>query len=121
MENWSEDYADSEHWNKCWNAVSAQSDDEWPKGLTEDGDKLFLNDKLLVPENRVEALIDHRHNAQFMQPGRDKMQPDLEWRSEFSPGNYATLNRCCHDCAVCRPTKSPNHSGVENPLCTPIP
>ena len=50
MEDWSEDYAASEHCNKYWNAVSAPSDEEWPEGLTEDGDKLFLNDKLLVPK-----------------------------------------------------------------------
>ena len=86
IEDWSEDYAASEHWNMYWNAVSAPSDDEWPEGLTEDGDKLFLNDKLLVPENRVEALIDHSHNAQLMHPGRDKMQRDLEWRFQFPPG-----------------------------------
>ena len=31
--------------------MSAPSDDEWPEGLTEDGDKLFLKDQLLGPEN----------------------------------------------------------------------
>ena len=86
MEDWAEDYAASEHWNKYWNAVSAPSDDGWPEGLREDGDKLFLNDKLLVLENRVEALIDHWHNAQLMNSGCDKMQRDLEWRFEFPPG-----------------------------------
>ena len=121
MEDWSEDYAASEHWNKYWNAVSAPSDDEWPEGLTEDGDKLFLNDKLLVPENRVEALIDHWHNAQLMHPGRDKMQRDLGWRFEFPPGYYAILNRYCNDCAVCRAIKSPNHSTAGNPVYTAIP
>ena len=85
-EDWSDDYAASEHWSKYWNAVSAPSDDEWPEGLTEDGDKLFLKDKLLVPENQVEELIDHWHNAQLMHPGRDKMQQDLEWRFKFPPG-----------------------------------
>ena len=75
-EDWSGDYVASEHWSKYWNAVSAPSDDEWPEGLTEDGDKLFLKDKLLVPENRVEELIDHWHNAQLMHPGRDKMQQE---------------------------------------------
>ena len=39
-----------------------------------DGERgLFLNDKLLLLENRVEALIDHWHNAQLMRPGRNKM------------------------------------------------
>ena len=72
--------------SRYWNAVSAPSDDEWPEGLTEDGDKLFLKDKLLVPENRMEQLIDHWHNAQLRHPGRDKMQQDLEWRFKFPPG-----------------------------------
>ena len=120
-EDWSDDYAASEHWSKYWNAVSAPSDDEWPEGLTEDGDKLFLKDKLLVSENRVEELIDHWHNAQLMHPGRDKMQQDLEWRFKFPPGYYATLDRYCSDCAVCRATKSPNHSTAGNPVYTAIP
>ena len=120
-EDWSDDYAASDHWSKYWNAVSAPSDDEWPEGLTEDGDKLFLKDKLLVPENRVEELIDHWHNAQLMRSGRDKMQQDLEWRFKFPPGYYAIPDRYCSDCAVCRATKSPNHSTAGNPVYTAIP
>ena len=120
-EDWSDDYAASDHWSKYWNAVSAPWDDEWPEGLTEDGDKLFLKDKLLVPENRVEELIDHWHNAQLMHPGRDKMQQDLEWRFKFPPGYYAILDRYCSNCAVCRATKSPNHSTAGNPEYTAIP
>ena len=120
-EDWSDDYAASEHWSRYWNAVSAPSDDDWPEGLTEDGGKLFLKDKLLVPENRVEELIDHWHNAQLMHPGRDKMQQDLEWRFKFLPGYYAILDRYCSDCAVCRAMKSPNHSTAGNPVYTAIP
>ena len=120
-EDWSEDYAASDHWSRYWNAVSAPSDDEWPEGLTEDGDKLFLKDKLLVPENRMEELIDHWHNAQLMHPGRDKMQQDLEWRFKFPPGYYAILDKYCSDCAVCPATKSLNHSTAANPVYTAIP
>ena len=120
-EDWSADYAASEHWSKYWNAMSAPSDDEWPEGLTEDGDKLFLKDKQLVPNNRVEELIDHWHNAQLMHPGRDKMQQDLEWRFKFLRGYYAILDRYCSDCAVCRATKNPNHSTAGNLVYTAIP
>ena len=120
-EDWSDDYAASDHWSRYWNAVSAPSDDECPEGLTEDGDKSFLKDKLLVPENRMEELIDHWHNAQIMHPGRDKMQQDLEWRFKFPPGYYAILDKYCSDCAVCRATKSPNHSTAGNPVYTAIP
>ena len=120
-EDWSDDYAASEHWSKYWNAVSAPLDDESPEGLTEDGDKLILKDKLLVPENRMEELIDHWHNAQLMHPGRDKMQQDLEWRFKFPTGYYALPDKYCSDCAVCRATKSPNHSTAGNPVYTAIP
>ena len=89
-EDWSDDYAASEHWGRYWNAVSAPSDDEWPEGLTEDGDKMFFKDKLLVPKSRVEELIDNCHNAPLMHPGRDKMQQDLKWRFKFLPGYYAS-------------------------------
>ena len=119
-EDWSDDYAASDHWSKYWNAVSALSDDEWPVGLTKDGDKFFLKDKLLVPENRMEELIDHWHNAQLMHPGRDKMRKDLEWRFKFPPGYYALLDKYCSNCAVCRATKSPNHSTAGNQVYTAI-
>ena len=121
MEDWSDNYATSDHWLKYWTAVSAPSDDDWPEGLTEDGDSHILKDKLLVPENRVEDLIDHWHNAQFMHPGRDKLQKDLESRFLFPPGYYTVLNRYCKACAVCRVTKHPNRSTVGNPVYMAIP
>ena len=57
----------------------------------------------------------HWHN------GRDKMQQGLEWRFKFRPGYYALLDKYCSDCAVCRATKSPNHSTAGNPVYTAIP
>ena len=115
-EDWSDDYAASDHWSRYWNAVCAPSDDKWPEGLTEDGDIFFLKDKLLVPENQMEELIDHWHNAQLMHPRRDKMQHDLEWRFKVPPGYYAILYKYCSDCAICRATISPNHSTAGNPV-----
>ena len=101
--------------------MSAPSDDEWPGGLTEDQVRPFLKQKLLVPQNRVEALIDHWNNAQLMHPGRDKMQRNLKWRFEFPPGHYAVLNLCCNDCAVCRASRNPSCCTAGNPMDTAIP
>ena len=56
-----------------------------------------------------------------MHSGRDKMQQDLEWRFKFPPGYYALLDKHCSDCAVCRATKSPNHSTAGNPVYMAIP
>ena len=120
MEDWSDDYANSDHWLKYWNVVSAPSDDDWPDGLTEDVDKVFLKDNLLVPENGVEDLIDHWHNAQLMHPGRDKLQKDLESRFLFPPGYYAVLNRYCKAFAVCRATKHPKRSTAGTSVYTAI-
>ena len=110
MEDWSDDYANSDHWLKYWNAVSAPSDDDWLEGWTKDGDKLFPQDKLLVPENQVEDLIDRWHNAQLIHLGRGKLQKDLESRFLFASGYYAVLKRYGNPCAVCRATKHPNQS-----------
>ena len=121
MEDWSDDYANSDHWLKYWNAVGAPSDDSWPEGLTEDGDKLFLKDKPLVPEDRVEDLIDYWHNAHSIHPGRDKLQKDLVSRFLFPLGYYAVLNRYCKACAVCRATKHHNRSTARDPVYTAIP
>ena len=99
--------------------MSAPSDEELPKGLTGDSDKLLPTDTLLLPKERVGALMDHWHNARLMHPGRDKMQRDFEWG--FHPGWYTILNCYCNHCAVCRATKSPNHSSAGNPVYTLIP
>ena len=69
----------------------------------------------------MEELIDHWHNAQLMHPGRDNMQQHLEWRFKFPPGYYTILDKYCSNCAVCRATKSPNHSTAGNPVYTAIP
>ena len=69
----------------------------------------------------MEELIDHWHNARLRHPCRDKMQKDLEWGFKFPPGYYAILDKYCTDCAVCRSTKSPNHSTAGNPVYTAIP
>ena len=121
MEDWSDDDANSDHWLKYWKAVSVPSEDDWLEGLTEDGDKLFLKDTLLVPESWVGDLIDHWHNAQLMHPGRDKLQKDLKSRFLFPSVYYAVLNRYCKACAVCRATKHPNQSTAGNPVYTAIP
>ena len=60
--------------------MSAPSDDNWPEGSAEDGNKFFSQDKLSVPEDRVENLIDDWHNAQLMHRRQDKLQKDLELR-----------------------------------------
>ena len=116
MEDWANDYPHLHHWLKYWNAVSAPSEDDWPEGLTEDGDKLFLKDKLLVPENRVEDFMDHWYNAELMHPGRDKLQKDFECRFSFPPGYYAVLSRYYKACAVRRATNHPNWPTAGNPV-----
>ena len=42
--DWSDEYANSDHWVNYWNVVSTPSDDDWAEGLTEDGNKLILED-----------------------------------------------------------------------------
>ena len=120
MEDWSDGYATSDHWLKYSNTVSAPCNNDLPEGLPEDADKLFLKDKVLVPENRPEDVIQHWHNAQWMRPGRNKLQNYFESSFLFPPGYYTVLNRYCKACAVCRATKHPNGSTAGNPVYTVI-
>ena len=77
MNDWSDVYANLYHWLKYWNAVSAPSDDDQLEGLTEDWGKLFLKDKRLVPEDRVEDWIYRWHNTQLIHPGPHKLHKFL--------------------------------------------
>ena len=128
-EDWSDDYAASEHWSRYWNAVSAPSDDEWPEVLTEDGDKFFLKDKPLVPENRMEELIDHWHNAQLMHPGRDKMQQDLDGASSSHRGTTPSWTSTAATSPCVGPGRAPTIPQratrcirpYQRPLCGPWP
>ena len=119
-EDWSDDYAASEHWSKYWNAVSAPSDDEWPEGLTEDGNKLFLKDKLLVPENRVEDAAIGAVNSW----GRGSRRCASTWGFgtprpwRTTPGRMAVLRwpggRCLRSSASCTLT---NRAGTGITRC----
>ena len=96
------------------------SNDDWPERFTEDGDKLFHKDKPLAPENRVEDLINCWHKTQWMHPGRDKLQKDLESKFLFPPGYFAVLNPYCKACVLCTATKHLNRSTAGNVVYTAI-
>ena len=81
-EDWSDDYANSDHWLKYWNAVSVASNDDWPEGMTENREKLFFKAKRLVPKSRVEHFFDHWHNSQLMH--RDEINCRRTWSRRFS-------------------------------------
>ena len=73
-EDWSDDYAASEHWSKYWNAVSAPSDDEWPVAM----------DVFAMPEVTVEGetydcviLAVNRHSGYIVAvPGKKSKKKD---------------------------------------------
>ena len=98
--------------------MSAPSNSDWPEGLTEDGDKLFLHHELSILKNPLEDLIHHWHNAQFTYPRRDKWQKHRESRFLFPPSCYAVLNWYCKACAIYRATKHPNWSTAGNRVYT---
>ena len=120
MEDWSNDYANSDHWPKYWCAESATSEEDRPEVLIEDWDKLYPKKKLLVSGNRVQTVIAHRHNAQLMHLGRGTWQKDLESRLSFPPGYYVVCLRSaepyCKACVVCRATQHSNRPTARDPM-----
>ena len=67
-EDWTSDYATSEAWAQYYKVISSPDDDEeWPQKLSVEHEKMFLNEKLLVPESRAKDLLDEWH-PELMHP-----------------------------------------------------
>jgi hypothetical protein len=110
-ENWDEDYAKSEFWSQQWEAGSKpESELAWPAGLRVDDGKLFVYDKLLIPESRMDQVIQEWHDQQLLHPGEEKMRVDMFQRFQFPPGFYKALKAVCGPCQVCQAVKPPNRS-----------
>ena len=121
VEDWSDDYANSDAWLKYWNAVGAPFGNDSPKALTEDRDKCFRKEKLLRPENGMQDRIGHWYSAQSMHPGQDRLERHLELRIWSQPGYYVLPNRYLKACPVCRATKHPNWLTAGNLMYRAIP
>ena len=77
-EDWEEDCAKSEYWATHWVASSKpESELAWPAGLRVDHGKLFVFDKLLIPEARMDQVVQEGHDQRLLHLGLEKMRLDL--------------------------------------------
>ena len=77
------DYAESEAWAQCYKMIcSPEDDEEWPRGLSFEHEKMLLNGKQLILESPAKALLDKWHQK-LMHPSAAEQRKDMETRYVF--------------------------------------
>ena len=109
-EDWTSNYADSEAWAQYYKVISSPEDDEeWPRGLSIEYDKMFWNGKPLVPESRAKDIL-HEWHQELMHPSAARQWEDMEPRILFPDGAGELLNKVKSPCQVCVPCNPANYS-----------
>ena len=70
----------------------------WLAVLCVDDGKLFVFDKMPVPEARLDQAVQEWHDQRLLHPVLEKMRLDLKWRFEFPPGLCKTFQAVCRSC-----------------------
>ena len=122
QDDWTDDYAKSEAFEAEYRAVTDPDDGQkWPKGLTEEDDKLSWNGKLLVPESRVLELCEAwRHH--MMHPGVTKHALDMQRRFEIDQISlYSAIKKVRKGFWVCQACNPDNRNDKDEAQWTPVP
>ena len=122
QDDWTDDYAKSEAFAAEYRAVTDPDDGQkWPKGLTEEGGKLYRNGKLLVPESRVLELCEAWHHH-MMHPGVKKQALDMQRRFDIDQiGLYTAIKKVRKGCSVCQACNPDNRNVKGEAQWTPVP
>ena len=123
QQNWANYYADSPYWQEIWDQVHNPGEgDDWPIDTQLQGEKLYIDQKLCVPECVTERLILAQHIL-MGHCGIKKLTAALRARYLFSPDwNIADLAKTLRKmCITCQATEPPNWQGKGPISMTPIP
>ena len=122
QDGWTDDYAKSEAFEAEYRAVTDPDDGQkWPKGLTEEGGKLYRNGKLLVPESGVLELCEAWHHH-MMHPGVKKQALDMQRRFEIDQiCLYNAKKKVSRGCSVCQACNPDNRNVKGEAQWTPVP
>jgi transposase InsO family protein len=119
--DWSKAYQTSLHWSSLWDDCEA-GDIEWPEHAKIHQGKLFLEEKLAVPEEYVEGVIREHHRA-ANHPGVERLLKDLlqryAWPSDSSL--KGTVERIRKECMICQASEPPHWSNRGPISCTIVP
>ena len=120
-EDCDKDYANPDFLATHCEATSRpESELAWPAGLGVDDSKLFVVDKMPIPEPGMDQVVQQWHDRQFLHPGLENMHLDMKRRFEVPPAFCNTLNPVCESCPVCQVLETLNKSQAGNDDGTPV-
>ncbi len=106
-EDWTDSYAQSRAFQQAWKDCT-EVDAPWPKGMQLIHKKLYLEGRLCVPEDRVEAVLLAFH-VETGHPGVQRLVLASRSRFEFPGGTIAPMVQSIRKgCLVCQACESPN-------------
>ena len=120
-ENWSEAYQNSEMWKDMW-ATAHNQGEPWPEGVRILQNKMYLSDKLCVPETVSHRLMRSLH-VQVGHVGNKRTIKELRLRFLFAPSVKfeEVVARIRRACDVCQASEPPNW-GSKGPIrVNPVP
>ena len=121
-EDWDEEYTKSEYWATHWEASSKPGSElPWPAGLCVDNGKLFVFNKMLINDTRMDQVVHDWYKQQLLHQGLERRRLDMKGRFEFPPGLCRTLQAVFESCQVCQAVQPPNQSQAGNADWTPVP
>ena len=99
--NWTTNYARSEAFQSKYHAVTDSEDEQKrPKGLTEEGSKLYRHRRPLVPQSAVVELCEAWHHH-MMHPSVEKQASDMQRRFKIREiGLYNAIKQVKKGCLV---------------------
>ena len=118
--DWTAEYESCPIWSETWKATLEPYQLNWPKGIHVTKGRMFLNDKLCIPEAIMKPWI-RAHHAFMGHVGSERIWAHMETRFVFSDPRAAKqfthfVGDMCEICQACQ--RSPNLKGPIEP--TPI-
>ena len=122
QDDWTDDFAKSEAFDSQHRALTdPEFGQKWPKGLSEEDDKLYRNGRLLVPESRMLELCEAWYHH-MMHPRVKKQALDMQRRFEIDKmGLYNAIKQVKKGCSVCQDCNPDNQNVRGEAQWTPIP
>ena len=122
-EDWTDKYEEDLHWAGEWDAVTQPSEGvSWPEGRKLFRGKLYVFEKLAVPDELTLAVVSAQHVAAG-HVGVDRLVAEINRRFVFSPGTRTleVATRVKRGCGICQASEPPNWPLKTQIDMTPIP
>ena len=119
--DWSPFYARSASWKDDWQTMGGGGND-WPTDMHVYGDKMYVGEKLCVPED-LEVLVVREHHVTIAHASEKRLLAELDRRYCFPAtcGIKNLVHKVKSECMVCQACEPPTESMQTEIHFTPVP